>query len=134
MDAAHLRDLENTVAALSEKVTAMEMAEHANRHLQTSIDSGDTAWMLASSALVLMMTIPGLALYYGGLARTKNVLAIVMQCFTITCLITVLWLAFGYSLAFAPVENATDSNTKVFGDASRFWLVGLGNLHLHFLC
>jgi Amt family ammonium transporter len=69
MTNAHLRDLENTVAALSDRISSMEMAEHANRHLQTSIDSGDTAWMLVSCALVLMMTIPGLALFYGGLAE-----------------------------------------------------------------
>src|SRR6201982_1964953 len=65
------------------------------------IDSGDTAWMLTSTALVLMMTIPGLALFYGGMVRKKNVLATVMQSFAITCLVTVLWFMFGYSLAFS---------------------------------
>src|SRR5256714_3737634 len=64
------------------------------------IDSGDTAWMLTSTALVLMMTIPGLALFYGGMVRKKNVLATVMQSFAITCLVTVLWTVLGYSLAF----------------------------------
>src|SRR3954463_13771463 len=64
------------------------------------IDSGDTAWMLTSTALVLMMTIPGLALFYGGMVRKKNVLATVMQSFAITCLVTVLWMIVGYSLAF----------------------------------
>ena len=66
------------------------------------LDTGDTAWMLTSTALVLMMTIPGLALFYGGMVRKKNVLATVMQSFAITCLITVLWLVVGYSLAFTP--------------------------------
>src|SRR5690242_9806125 len=66
------------------------------------LDSGDTAWMLASTALVLMMTIPGLALFYGGMVRKKNVLATVMQSFAITCLITVLWMVIGYSWAFTP--------------------------------
>ena len=66
------------------------------------INSGDTAWMLTSTALVLMMTIPGLALFYGGMVRKKNVLATLMQSFAITCLVTVLWWAVGYSLAFTP--------------------------------
>ncbi len=63
-------------------------------------DTGDTAWMLTSTALVLFMTIPGLSLFYGGLVRTKNVLSVLMQCFTITALVTILWFAYGYSLAF----------------------------------
>ncbi len=64
------------------------------------LDTGDTAWMLTSTALVLMMTIPGLALFYGGMVRKKNVLATVMQSFAITCLVTVLWMVIGYSWAF----------------------------------
>ena len=63
-------------------------------------DSGDSAWILTSTALVLFMTIPGLALFYGGLVRSGNVLSVLMQCFTITCLVTILWLLVGYSLAF----------------------------------
>jgi len=66
------------------------------------INSGDTAWMLTSTALVLMMTIPGLALFYGGMVRKKNVLATLMQSFAITCLVTILWWVVGYSLAFTP--------------------------------
>ena len=65
-----------------------------------ALDTGDTAWMLTSTALVLMMTIPGLALFYGGMVRKKNVLATVMQSFAITCLVTVLWMVVGYSIAF----------------------------------
>ncbi len=68
----------------------------------SDINSGDTAWMLTSSALVLMMTIPGLALFYGGMVRKKNVLATLMQSFAITCLVTLLWWFVGYSLAFTP--------------------------------
>jgi ammonium transporter, Amt family len=64
-------------------------------------NSGDTAWMLTSSLLVLMMSIPGLALFYGGLVRSKNVLSLLMQCFAIVSLITVLWIIYGYSLAFS---------------------------------
>ena len=65
------------------------------------IDTGDTAWILTSTALVLMMTIPGLALFYGGLVRKKNVLATLLQTFTVTALVTVLWFSLGYSLAFS---------------------------------
>src|SRR5712664_3411265 len=66
----------------------------------SAINSGDTAWMLTSVALVLMMTIPGLALFYGGMVRKMNVLTTVMQSFTITCLVTVLWTVVTYSMAF----------------------------------
>lgn len=64
-------------------------------------DSGDTAWILTSSALVLMMTIPGLALFYGGLVRSKNFLSVLVQCGAITAIVSVLWIAVGYSLAFS---------------------------------
>ncbi len=64
------------------------------------LDTGDTAWILTSTALVLFMTIPGLSLFYAGLVRSKNVLSVLMQCFTICCLMSVLWLVVGYSLAF----------------------------------
>src|SRR5262249_14473515 len=66
------------------------------------IDSGDTAWMLTSSALVLMMTAPGLALFYGGLVRTKNVLNLLAQSFVMIALISVQWVLWGYSLSFGP--------------------------------
>ena len=83
------------------------------------LDSGDTAWMLTSTALVLMMTIPGLALFYGGMVRKKNVLATVMQSFAITCLVTVLWMVIGYSWAFT-------EGTGFMGGMSRFLLRGMG--------
>ena len=66
------------------------------------IDTGDTAWMLISSALVLSMTAPGLALFYGGLVRGKNVLSILMQSFILMAVISIQWILYGYSLAFAP--------------------------------
>ncbi|MDP2855027.1 MAG: ammonium transporter [Smithellaceae bacterium] len=66
------------------------------------MNSGDTAWVLMASALVLLMTIPGLAFFYGGLVRRKNVLSILMQCFVIVCVISLQWMLFGYSLAFGP--------------------------------
>jgi len=66
-----------------------------------TLNEGDTAWILTSAALVLFMTIPGLSLFYAGLVRSKNVLSVLMQCFTITCLVSILWLIVGYSLAFS---------------------------------
>jgi Amt family ammonium transporter len=82
------------------------------------IDSGDTAWIITSSALVLFMTLPGLALFYGGLVRSKNFLSILMQCFSISALVSIIWFAGGYSLAFAP-------GTPWIGDLSA---LGLGAL------
>src|SRR5206468_1289226 len=73
------------------------MAEEASK-----IDSGDTAWMLTSAALVLLMTAPGLALFYGGLVRSKNVLNLLMQSFIMMGLISIQWVLWGYSLAFGP--------------------------------
>jgi Amt family ammonium transporter len=86
------------------------------------IDSGDTAWMLASTALVLMMTVPGLALFYGGMVRKKNILATLMQSFAITCIVTIVWTVAGYSLAFTP---GTGSAASYVGDLSRFMLNGI---------
>ncbi len=83
------------------------------------IDSGDTAWMLTSTALVLMMTIPGLGLFYAGMVRKKNVLATLMQSFAITCLVTMTWMIAGYSLAFT-------NGSPYIGDLSRFLLSGMG--------
>ena len=73
---------------------------------EAAIDTGDTAWLLTSTALVLMMSIPGLALFYGGLVRKKNVLATLLQTFAVTALVSVLWFAFGYSLAFSTNPDA----------------------------
>jgi Amt family ammonium transporter len=72
-----------------------------NAFAATEINPADTAWVMISTALVLFMTLPGLALFYGGLVRTKNVLSVLMQCFAITSIMSVLWLIFGYSLAFS---------------------------------
>ena len=67
-----------------------------------TIDTGDTAWVLTSSALVMAMTLPGLALFYGGLVRNKNVLGTIMHCVIILCVISLVWVLWGYSLAFGP--------------------------------
>ena len=85
------------------------------------IDSGDTAWMITSSALVLMMTIPGLALFYGGMVRKKNVLATLAQSFGATCIITVLWMIIGYSLAFT---TNPDAGTNQFIGSVNYLLLG----------
>ena len=88
---------------------------------QDALDTGDTAWMLTSTALVLMMTIPGLALFYGGMVRKKNVLATAMQCFAICCLATIVWMIAGYSLAFSD-GGALNS---VVGGLSNMFLAGV---------
>ena len=80
--------------------------------LSSEINSGDTAWILTATALVLFMTLPGLALFYGGLVRTQNVLSVLMQCFAICCIVSVVWVVYGYSLAFTgsgPFIGGTDA-------------------------
>lgn len=90
---------------------------------KNEIIPGDTAWMLVSTILVLFMTLPGLILYYGGMVRIQNVLATAMQIFSITCLISALWMFFGYSLAFAPAHG--NNSSPIYGDGTRLWLLGM---------
>jgi ammonium transporter, Amt family len=85
-----------------------------------TIDSGDTAWLLAATALVLFMTLPGLALFYGGLVRQRNVLSVLMQCFSICCLVSLIWIVAGYSLAFSDGGYA-----GLIGGLSKMWLAGV---------
>ena len=89
-----------------------------------ALDTGNTAWMLTSTALVLFMTLPGLALFYGGLVRTKNVLSVLMQCFSIASIVTVLWVAVGYSLVFTPA--ASPAVNAVVGGLGKSFLAGVG--------
>src|SRR5580698_8818875 len=84
------------------------------------LDSGDTAWMLASTALVLLMTIPGLALFYAGMVRKKNILATMMQSFTICCIVTIVWMVAGFSIAFT-------TGNAYMGDFSRIMLNGIAD-------
>src|SRR5262245_29767316 len=100
------KELDEKLAKLEERIAAAQSA-------------GDNAWMLTSAALVLMMTGPGLALFYGGLVRRKNILAIMMQSFAMMGLITVLWGTVGYSLAFG-------GGGPIFGDLSHAFLRGVG--------
>jgi ammonium transporter, Amt family len=91
-------------------------------------DSGDTAWMLTATALVLFMTIPGLALFYGGLVRSKNVLSVLMQCFSLTGLVTVLWVLVNYSLAFdtGGMAAGTTNLHSFVGGLGKALLQGVG--------
>jgi Amt family ammonium transporter len=89
-------------------------AEAAPAAPAPKVDSGDTAWMLTSTMLVILMTIPGLALFYGGLSRSKNMLSVLMQVFVIFSLISVLWALYGYSLAFAGDGNFIGGLDKIF--------------------
>ena len=84
------------------------------------MDAGDTAWIIVATALVLFMTLPGLALFYGGLVRARNVLSVFMQCFGIACLMSVLWFALGYSIAFG------DGDSGYWGGLSHIFLTGVG--------
>jgi ammonium transporter, Amt family len=95
---------------------AIALAQDAE---QPVLNSGDTAWMLTSMALVLFMTIPGLSLFYAGMVRSKNALSVMMQCFVLTCLITVIWTIYGYSLAFG-------EGGAFIGDLSKAFMAGVG--------
>ncbi|AVO52846.1 ammonium transporter [Ectopseudomonas mendocina] len=113
-----LRKIAGLGALLSLLSPGLAMAEEA------TLNSGDTAWMLTATALVLFMTIPGLALFYAGMVRSKNVLSVMMQCFAITALMSILWFAYGYSLAF----DTTGMEAGVTNFSS--FVGGLGNMFL----
>ena len=83
------------------------------------MNGADTAWILTATALVLLMTLPGLALFYGGLVRARNVLSVFMHCFAIACLMSVLWVVCGYSIAFG-------SGGPVWGGLAKVMLAGIG--------
>jgi Amt family ammonium transporter len=112
--------------AAEEAAPAAALPKHA---VALALNPGDTAWMLTSTALVLMMTIPGLALFYGGMVRKKNILATATQSFAITALVTVLWMVVGYSLAFT---DGGDSQSYI-GGFSRVMLAGMGMNEAHSL-
>ena len=104
-------------------VPGLALAEDAVPTLNT----GDTAWMLVATVLVLFMTIPGLALFYGGMVRAKNVLSVLMQCFAITGLVTVLWVVYGYSLVFdtTGMEKGVVNWHSFIGGLDKAFLMGL---------
>ena len=96
-----MNSIKQFVRRISIAVVGLILASGHAAAAEAKLDTGDTAWMLTSTALVLMMTIPGLAMFYGGMVRKKNVLAIAVQSFAICCLISIIWMVAGYSLAFA---------------------------------
>ncbi len=108
-------------------LSALPILGLAEEAAAPAINSGDTAWMLTSTALVLFMTIPGLALFYGGLVRSKNVLSVLMQCFAITALVTVLWTIYGYTLSFdtTGMEKGVINLNSFIGTFSKAFLAGV---------
>ncbi|MFT0865454.1 ammonium transporter [Pseudomonas sp. CAM1A] len=119
-----LRKIAGLGALLSLVMPGLALAEETAAPV---LNSGDTAWMLTATALVLFMTIPGLALFYGGMVRSKNVLSVMMQCFAITGLISVLWVIYGYSLAFdtAGMEKGVLNFNSFIGGFSKAFLSGV---------
>ena len=91
------------------------------------LNSGDTAWMLTATALVLFMAIPGLALFYAGMVRSKNVLSVLMQCFAITAMVSVLWTIYGYSMSFdtTGMEAGVTNLNSFIGGLSKAFLAGM---------
>ena len=101
---------------LNRGVLAILLTALSTQAFADELNGANTAWILTSTALVLFMTIPGLSLFYGGLVRSKNVLSVLMQCFAITCMASLIWFAFGYSLAFGD------------GGSMNAWIGNLDNL------
>jgi len=116
------QDASSALSSASSAAADATAAAPAAAAAPSPINSGDTAWMLTSMALVLMMTIPGLGLFYGGMVRKKNVLATVMQSFAITCIVTILWFVVGYSAAFT--NDATPG--AFIGSFAHLFLSGIG--------
>ena len=106
-------------AAAADVATDTTSAEEAPEEEVSALDSGNTAWMITATALVLFMTLPGLALFYGGLVQSKNVLSVLMHCFTIACLMSIVWVVCGYSLAL------TGGESKWIGGTTQFFLGGV---------
>ncbi len=110
--------------AVSSLLALPAMAEEAAADAaSTALNGADTAWIIVASALVLMMTLPGLALFYGGLVRSKNVLSILVQCFAITAIMSLLWVAFGYS--FASTSSGSEFLNGFIGNGDKIFLQGI---------
>jgi Amt family ammonium transporter len=125
-----LRQFAGLGALLSFVMPGLAMADEAaavEAPAALVLNSGDTAWMLTSTALVLFMTIPGLALFYGGMVRSKNILSVMMQCFAITGLISILWMVYGYSMAFdaTGMEAGVVNFNSFVGGLSKAFLAGV---------
>lgn len=112
------RPFKGDIMTIKKILMAFSFAAFTPAIVAQEINSGDTSWILTSTALVLFMTLPGLALFYGGLVRSKNVLSVLMQCFAIACLVSVCWVVYGYSLAFK-------GEGLYIGDLSALFLNGI---------
>jgi Amt family ammonium transporter len=119
LDAEGLQMLADTIALMQQADRRKAPGKDAFV-APVNLDHGDTAFVMTCTTLVLLMTIPGLALFYGGLAQAPNVLSTVVQSFSITCVVTLLWLAFGYSMAF-------DTGNEIIGGPNKIWLQGMIN-------
>ena len=104
--------------AASEASAAEAPAEAAPAPPAPTVDTGDTAWVLTSTALVLLMTAPGLALFYGGMVRKKNALGTIMHSFIILCVVSVTWVLWGYTLAFGPDKGGLIGGLEWLGLAA----------------
>ncbi len=123
---------EDTVAPVAAAEAAPAAAEPAaeapaEAAAAPTIDTGNTAWLLTATVLVLLMTLPGLALFYGGLVRQKNVLSVLMQCFALACVISILWMAYGYSAAFSLTGMVKGEFTfnSIIGALDKAFLAGM---------
>jgi Amt family ammonium transporter len=123
MKSQHLLPLAGLAGLLLVGPALAQDAEPVAEVMVATVDKGDTTWMMVSTLLVIMMTIPGLALFYGGMVRAKNMLSMLMQVFAGFCMIALLWVAYGYSLAFAGPESGGIS--PFIGDLSKLFLAGV---------
>jgi ammonium transporter, Amt family len=114
--------LPKSLAALGTGLALGALMPASQAFAAASMNKGDTAWMLVATAMVVLMTVPGLALFYGGLVRSKNVLSVLMQVTICFCLISILWVAYGYSLAFT---NGTGGSAGFIGGFSKLFLAGV---------
>ena len=103
------------------RLLAVALAVMPGTVFADELNSGDTAWTITATVLVLFMTIPGLSLFYAGMVRSKNVLSVLMQCFAITSLMSILWAVYGYSLAF----DGGGSMNALVGGLSKAFLAGI---------
>ena len=137
-----MQALRERLIALQTRARALEsyasaMAQETSLLADGPLNSGDTCLVLAGSAFVLLMTVPGVGLYYSGMVNVSKVMLTLMQSFSIVCVITLAYFTFGYSLAFgAPAQGslpvrADQRSSPFFGDASRLWLWGMGADSVH---
>lgn len=128
VDESKFKAVQFALEQLKEQMLALQAREKSRilltgTELDEAESSGDVAWMLSATIFVLMMTTPGITLYYAGMVRLQNVLSTAMQGYSIACVVTFLWLSFGYSLSFSPSQSS--GGTRIFGSTERLWLAGI---------